>query len=629
MKKHLLALSSLIFTGLTFSQVIFNENFDAATTLPAGWAQYNVDGLTPDPSVNYMGTNAWIIRANSATGVGNHAVSTSWYAPPAASNDWLVTPQIAIPGTGSYQVEFDAMAPDADFLDGFKVYISTTGNTVADFGTTPVLTQAAAPNTYTHFTIPLTAYAGQSIYVAVQNNSNDKFLLFLDNFKVRQLSPDDAILNSTTLNRYSLTSTNNNLGLSVTNDGLNAISNITVNWNDGADHISTIPVAIAPGASITINHPTPVTYASVVDKNIAVTITNVNGNVDPIMSNNTGSKLFNTVSANSAKNVVIEEGTGTWCGWCPRGAVAMDYMTSTYPNDFIGVAVHNSDPMTVTDYDAGANFSGFPGSNVDRVLLDQSVSQSAFEGYYNARKNLIVPAAMDMSVSISGAAVTMNVTATFKTNFAAANYRLGVIIAENSVSGTTAAYAQTNYYAANANGAMGGYESLPDPVPAAQMVYNHVGRALLGGYSGQAGSVPAVIVDGAPVSYTFNYTAPATSIRANMYAVAVLIDQTTGEIVNAKKSSLTSAQLNESSSIDMVVFPNPASENVTVSFEAKNTEYAISITDIQGRTVLTQTLSNVSGAQSVNLPIQGLASGNYIVSVATAGQSFNQMISIK
>jgi hypothetical protein len=285
--------------------------------------------------------------------------------------------------------------------------------------------------------------------------------------------------------------------------------------------------------------------------------------------------------------------------------------------------------MTVADYDGGANFSGFPGSNVDRVLLDQSVSQSAFEGYYNARKNLIVPAAMDMSVSISGAAVTMNVTATFKTNFAAANYRLGVIMVENSVSGTTAGYNQTNYYAANANGAMGGFESLADPVPASQMVYDHVGRALLGGYSGQAGSVPAVIVDGATASYTFNYTAPSTSIRANMYAVAVLIDQTTGEIVNAKKSSLTSAQLNESSSIDMVVFPNPASENVTVSFEAKNTEYVISITDIQGRTVLTQTLSNVSGAQSVNLPIQGLASGNYIVSVATAGQSFNQMISIK
>jgi hypothetical protein len=629
MKKHLLALSSLLFTGLTFSQVVFNENFDAAAALPAGWVQYNVDGLTPATNVNYMGTNAWVIRANSATGVGNHAVSTSWYVPAGISNDWLVTPQIAIPGTGSYQVEFDAMAPDAAYLDGFKVYISTTGNAVANFGTTPVLTQAAAPNTYTHFSIPLTAYAGQNIYVAVQNNSNDKFLLFLDNFKVRQPSPDDAILNSTTLNRYSLTSTNNNLGLRVTNDGANPISNITVNWNDGTDHISTIPVTIAPGASTTINHPTPVTYASVVEKNIAVTITNVNGNVDPIPSNNTDSKLFNTVSANSAKNVVIEEGTGTWCGWCPRGAVAMDYMTSTYPNDFIGVAVHNGDPMTVTDYDAGANFSGYPGSNVDRVLLDQSVSQSAFEGYYNARKNLIVPAAMDMSVNISGAAVTMNVTATFKTNFAAANYRLGVIIAENSVSGTTTAYDQTNYYAANANGAMGGYESMADPVPAAQMVYDHVGRALLGGYSGQAGSVPAVSVEGATATNTFNYFVPSTSIRANMYAVAVLIDQTTGEIVNAKKSSLTSAQLNESSSIDMVVFPNPASEKVTVSFEAKNTEYVISITDIQGRTVLTQTLSNVSGAQSVNLPIQGLASGNYIVSVATAGQSFNQMISIK
>jgi hypothetical protein len=42
----------------------------------------------------------------------------------------------------------------------------------------------------------------------------------------------------------------------------------------------------------------------------------------------------------------------------------MDYMTATYPDQFIGIAVHNGDPMTVTAYDNAANFSGFPGSNI-------------------------------------------------------------------------------------------------------------------------------------------------------------------------------------------------------------------------------------------------------------------------
>ena len=43
----------------------------------------------------------------------------------------------------------------------------------------------------------------------------------------------------------------------------------------------------------------------------------------------------------------------------------------------------------------------------------------------------------------------------------------------------TSGYNQVNAYAGNALGPMGGFESLPNPVPAAQMVYDHVARVLL------------------------------------------------------------------------------------------------------------------------------------------------------
>ena len=35
-----------------------------------------------------------------------------------------------------------------------------------------------------------------------------------------------------------------------------------------------------------------------------------------------------------------------------QGAVAMAQMAMGYPNDFIGIAVHNGDGMTVSAYDA-------------------------------------------------------------------------------------------------------------------------------------------------------------------------------------------------------------------------------------------------------------------------------------
>lgn len=628
MKKNLLTLSAILATSLSFSQVVMSENFDGGTTLPAGWTQSNEDGLTPNSNLPIsFGSNAWVVAQYSAG--NNIAVSTSWYSSPGTSNDWLISPQIAVPNATGYECQFDVKASDPSYPDGFKVYISTTGNTVADFGTTPVLTVPAAPSAaFTMQSINLDAYQGQNIYVAIQNYSNDKYLLFLDNFKVRKPVNDDAILVSSTLNRYSLTNTNNTLGLTVKNDGANLITSITVDWNDGTSHSNVISTNIAPGATATINHPVPVSYATVVEENISVEITAVNSNSDGNPSNNTSANIINTVSQNSTKVVLIEEGTGTWCGYCPRGAVAMDYMDQNHPTTFAGVAVHNGDPMTVTAYDNGADFSGFPGANVDRVILGGDVSNNDFETYHNDRKDLIVPAGLDLTATINGNAITLNASATFRTPFTASNFRLGVIMSEDNVTGTGSGYNQTNYYANNALGAMGGFESLPDPVPAAQMVYNHVGRALLGGYDGQTGSVPAAITDGQVVNYTFNYTVPSTSVRGNMHATLVLIDQANGEVVNAKQIPLTQLSVAENTTINMEVYPNPASEAVNVKFDGKGGSYQVSLIDLTGRTVASSQV-DANGVTSVAIPVKGLKAGSYLVSVANETGSFTQQVVVK
>jgi len=393
-------------------------------------------------------------------------------------------------------------------------------------------------------------------------------------------------------------------------------------------------LSITPGSTATVNHPTAVTYASVVEKSIAVNVTQVNAAADGDNTNNDGAAKINTVSQLSPKKVIIEEGTGTWCGWCPRGAVAMEYMDENHADGFIGVAVHNGDPMTVTEYDNGANFSGFPGANVDRVLLGQDVSDQDFEAYYNARKDLVVPAALTGTFSISGSTVTIPVTATFRTVFANADLRLGVIISEDHVTGTASTYAQTNYYSsASQNIALTGaghdWQASPNPVPAAQMEYNHVGRALLGGYDGQTGTVPTTITDGQVVNYTFSYTVPATSTRAHMHAVIVLIDQATGEIVNAEKVELTSAGVEEAETLNMEVYPNPANDVVNVKFDGKGLTYTVTVTDLAGRQVQSTVVANATGAQSVALPLNGLAKGNYLVTVARDGASYTQNLVIK
>ena len=624
MKK--LLFSAALFSALMANSQILTENFEGGA-LPAGWSK-----TQSTPSVGWeFGTNLssqyWAVPSHTKYAASNDdAHDTQAATANVADKDRLITPPLDLTAQTAVALKFDAFYTGVYGSVG-TVEVSTNGGTTW----TTIFTLDPSAAWQNNLATNLSAYAGQNnVLVAFRHNDGNAWAdgFAIDNVSVYVPPANDAKINSIALNRYGVINTNSNLVLNVTNLGSSTISNLTVDWNDGTSHSQVINVSIAPFATLDVTHPTALNYTTAVEKTIAVNITAVNGGVDADVSNNTGSKLFNSLSQASPKKVVIEEGTGTWCQWCPRGAVAMDQMFQTHPNDFIGIAVHNGDPMTVAAYDGGANFGGFPGCNVDRALLDQSVSSNLFENYYQQRIGLAVPAALSMTIT-GTTNKTIVANATFRTVFASANYRLGVIIIEDNVTGTAAGYNQSNAYSGGANGAMGGYESLPNPVPAANMVYDHVGRALLGGYSGQANSVPTTITDGLAATYTFNYTIPSTSNSANMSAVAILIDNATGEIVNAEKTSLSAANVNELETIGLNVYPNPASGVLNVSFEANNADFVITLTDLQGRVISSKEMANLNGTQLVTFSTEDIASGSYIVTVASNGTKTTKNVVVK
>ncbi len=174
--------------------------------------------------------------------------------------------------------------------------------------------------------------------------------------------------------------------------------------------------------------------------------------------------------------------------------VGLNKVNTDYPNYQISIAVHNNDPMLVSAYDGGAAFSGFPGMNVDRELKGVDPGPSGINGFVTSRKNIPTPVKLSGDYSISGTQLTANVNGQFFINNPNTNFKLAVVVTEDGVKGTAAGYAQKNYYAGAGNGAMGGFENLPETVPAAQMIYDPVGRALLSGYQGQDGSVPAELL---------------------------------------------------------------------------------------------------------------------------------------
>ncbi|NIF07809.1 Omp28-related outer membrane protein [Chryseobacterium sp. Tr-659] len=615
MKKILFMACILIF-GIHQSQTYYSQDFN--TTGLNGWVSTDLDG----DGQQWANLNASSIDPNLGSG---SLVSFSYQNNQALTPNNLITSPLidlsTVTASNVYLIYDQATNPNYP-AEKYSVYVTSSNVPATITASTPVYTETVASGAVQNKSINLSPYIGQQVYVSFRHyDCTDNFYLIIDNVKVKTVGDNDITVKKIALDRYGLANANYTIKATVKNNGAQSVNNMAVNWTDGTgDHLSTIPLAspLGTGQEITVSHPIAVNFASVADRNINFTITQVNGLSDSSPADNAMATKFATVSQNSPKKVVIEEGTGTWCGYCPRGAIAMQNATNNFPNDFIGIAVHggsNSEPMKVTEYADAANFPGFPTLNVDRTLLGEDVSTD-FSPVVNARKTLIVPAALSATSTLAGQTLTLNASAVFRSNFTNASYRFAVVMIENGVTGTTAAYNQVNYYAGNAMGPMGGYENKPNPVPAADMVYDHVGRMLLGGYAGQVGSIPAVITDGQTVNYTFTADIPANYNLNKMKAVLLLIDSATGEIANAAGPFAITGSLgvktNEAENREITIYPNPAKDYIKVQAKGK---VDLKILDANGRIVLEK--AGVEPDTSVST--QSLIKGVYLISLKEKG----------
>jgi hypothetical protein len=332
----------------------------------------------------------------------------------------------------------------------------------------------------------------------------------------------------------------------VRNLGTSSINSfdITCNYN-GQDVVKNVTgLNLASLAETTINMDGFMTLIAGQNLLTAV-VSNVNGNIqDGDINDDQVTIILNPIVPAEGKIVVGEEGTGTWCGWCPRGTVAMDKMAATYGDKWIGIAVHNGDPMTVANYDAGfgALIGGYPSSLVDR---GNDIDPSVMEGDFLDRITVVPTALISNSASFLpySRVLTVHVSSNFQAN-ASNDFKLACVLVENGVTGTTSGYNQANYYAGGANGVMGGYESKPSSVPATQMVYDYVARAIAPSFGGMTNSFPSDVNSGETHSQTFTFTlAPDWNVN-KLQIIGLLIDGN-GKIDNAGKIDFSSVTIED------------------------------------------------------------------------------------
>lgn len=403
--------------------------------------------------------------------------------------------------------------------------------------------------------------------------------------------------------------------LYVINNGSNNVSAVSVSGTVEGESFSSLeavltPAVIGPGQNGTIEVTGLICRNEGAAVPVTVTVDKVNGADDHTVGDNTVSFTLASAENTYPGTVVVEEWTGTWCGWCPRGIVGMTYMEETYGEDnFIGIAVHGGDEMEPASYNAFLNryAEGFPGCIVNRdpyYMFDPS--KETLEYVYNLLKDQ--PAIAQVKVSSTynveeAKEIAVKADVDFVMNIPNGNYRVAFVLTENNVG----PYKQTNYYAPSYNQGLKleGWDDKPGTV---STMFNHVARTIKNVW-GISRSLPSEINKGEV--YSYETTIPVTDLGrdengapkvADCELIAFLIDYSTGEIINASKQNL--AKVVAVKNFELAV--SPLTISATRGNVAINGEYdTCEVYSIDGKTV-----AHANGTSTIALP-----SGIYIVKV--------------
>ena len=323
-------------------------------------------------------------------------------------------------------------------------------------------------------------------------------------------------------------------------------------------------------------------------------VTQINGKPDGVPANNDAYEFTFPFTTNYSRKMVMEEVSGTWCGWSARALETMTQMKKLYPDNYLSIAIHvdgdnmaGTDPMgNVKNYDKiSGKFDSYPNCLMSRLSYKDpnlpEIKQFVIENKDNAIAN-ISASAYFKSDKLSD--VIVNTETTFGFNDQISDkYRIAYVVVEDQVG----PYKQSNAYSGQPqmqapDDYLNVWVSKPESV---EMKYDNIARGIFPHVNGAEGSIPNSIKKGEVCSYQYTLPLPSNiKNKKNIHIIALLMDSSTGEIMNA---------------YDTYVSDSPSTA-IRENIITEQTSY--DIYDIQGRMVRHQTAN-----------FDGLPKGLYII----------------
>lgn len=248
---------------------------------------------------------------------------------------------------------------------------------------------------------------------------------------------------------------------------------------------------------------------------------------------------------------LVEEYTGLWCGWCPRGFIAMEKLAEDFGRKEVTICYHYNDEMAVTN-ETPVYVSGLPKASIDRkVTLDP---------YYGTYSNTDFGIALDVENSITemtiasievesildGNSVIVNSCVEFIIDIDDANYEIGYVLTCNGLSNPK--WLQSNSYSGvnlSENSPLYILSTWPEIVPG--LIFNEVAVDASAMF-GVKESIPGFIKTQEVYTNSYSFDIEYNDLIQDpnqIVVTAFIIDKNTNQIVNSNKCNINNSGIKE------------------------------------------------------------------------------------
>ena len=544
---------------------------------------------------------------------GVAAVSTSHRTFDLPTDNWMITPRLTLPASGAC-LKWTSRAVHYHLRDGYKVMVSTTGNEYEDFEELYAVEEEEY--LWTKHYVSLEKYAGKDVYIAFVHNSQNKFLLAVDDMFVGQPSKADFIVENETprfvgdVGTVKVQGTVLNSGMQQGGHHFTCVINGTEvlehpawhdSWHQGVEYPFEFDVPVQVGKA---------THYKVMNGEHTIVEDSV-------------------ICSYFPRTLFLEKATGAWCVNCPEVISFIQRLEEEYGHQIVCVEAHAhyGDKFEYMPYVTGMKTNSFPTIHINRNRSNSINGGSPAQNLAKLRKIINQPtvAKIEMDVNYEGGdsvQTVAKVTFANDTDNSSGKFRVGYVLIEKELQ--TDSMRQINGVVSIGQGE---FYYMTSPVPADLMWYTNVVRGENNAFVGVKNSLPATIEAGVEYTVESKVEIPVSVYdRNNLAIVAIVMNYYTDEVLNVVEvkvpEDLTGVQpvLREDNVGDVKLILNANGHLRIVS--PSQTSFVVEVIAADGRQVATMV---GEGSADFNLS-QMMQRGLYLLRISQNGRVWTKKL---